>query len=459
MKGQMMNNKITRLFIIITFIMVFPISVFAANHYILQGGTGNGTTWSNALNNLPDTLVRGDTYYIADGTYSEHMFNDAESGATYISIKKATAGDHGTDTGWQSTYGDGQAVFKGLINFTKGYYVWDGITGSGSSYNSYGFKIVPLSCPSDSQLLGIPGIGYSSNQVGNVRVSHTAMIQCGEGDGKYNQTGIYSLARDASGASSDITISYNYFSGSSSNMLLRQAKRWIIENNYFYGNWSSADNHGQQISPGGCDDFVLRGNTFKNSTVFIIGAHAPTNHRWQIYNNIVIGGTLSAGWSSAASSEYNNVVQWQVHNNTYFNVNFGGRGVVFPGLLTDAANDKSYAYNNLIYNGVNPRMDNADGTAGAIIHNNNAYLSCTGIFNSSDESAPLIDNINPFVDAASENFRLAAGVSPNHKGINLSQYFTIDKDGKPRGNSLWSIGAYRAGGPAPPENISITINQ
>jgi hypothetical protein len=440
-------------------ILISPASVIAANHYILQGGTGNGTSWSSALNDLPENLVRGDTYYIADGTYGAHMFNDAESGTTYITIKKATAIDHGTDTGWQSSYGDGQAVFKGLINFTKGYYIWEGVTGTGSNYSAYGFKIVPLSCPSESQLLGIPGIGYSSYQVNNIRVSHTAMIQCGEGDGTNNQTGIYSLARDASYASSDITISNNYLSGSSSNMLIRQAKRWIIENNYFNGNWSSASNHGQQISPGGCDDFVLRGNIFKDSTVFIVGAHAPTNYRWQIYNNIVIGGTLSAGWSNAAASEKDNVVQWQVHNNTYINVNFGGRGVIFLGLLTDIFASRSYAYNNLFYNCTHPRMDNPDATVGAIIHDNNAYLSCTGIYSSAAESAPLIDNVDPFVDLEAGNFRLAVGAGPNARGKNLSMYFTTDKDGRPRGSSLWSVGAYRAGGPAPPENITITINQ
>lgn len=455
-----MNNKITRLFIIITLMMVFPISVFAANHYILQGGTGNGTTWSNALNDLPDTLVRGDTYYIADGTYSKHIFNDAESGTTYITIKKATASDHGTGTGWQSSYGDGQAVFMGLMNFTKGYYIWDGMTGSGSNYSSYGFKIIPSSCSAEQYLMGIPAMGYSTSQVDHINVSHTAMITCGKGDGTYTQVCIYSLARDGY-ASSDITISNNYLSNGSSNIIVRQARNWTIRDNYFNGNWSSSVNHGQQISPGNTSNFFIYNNIFKDSTIFVIGAHneGGGNSNWYVYNNISIGGKLTAGFAMAESAESDGLVSSQFHNNTFVGVDFGGRGAVFVGTLTNVATQKSYAYNNLFYNCINPRLDNADGTAGTIIHNNNAYLACTGIFNSSDESAPLIDNINPFIDAASENFRLAASVSPNYKGINLSQYFTTDKDGKPRGSSLWSIGAYRAGGPAPPENSTITINQ
>lgn len=444
-------------------IIISPAPVLAVNHYIRQGSTGqnNGSDWTNAWTQLPTSLVRGDTYYIADGTYGEHMFDDAESGATYISIKKATAGDHGTDAGWQSTYGDGQAVFTGLINFTKGYYVWDGITGSGSDYNSYGFKIIPSNTRANQYLMGIPAIGFSSYQVDHITVSHTAIITSGQGTGEYTQVCIYSLARDASYASSDITISSNYLSNASSNILMRQARNWTIANNYFDGNWSSSDNHGQQISPAASSNIFLYNNIFKNSATFIIGAHneGGGNSNWHVFNNIAIGGTLSAGFAMGESGETDGLINSNFHNNTFVSVNFGGRGAVFVGTLTNVATQKSYAYNNLFYNCINPRMDNVDKTAGAIVHNNNAYLSCTGIFNSSDESASLIDNINPFVDAASENFRLAAGVSPNHKGLNLSQYFTTDKDGKPRGNSLWSIGAYRAGGPAPPENISITIHQ
>jgi hypothetical protein len=463
MKGQMMNNKIIRLLIMIMVIIVFPASLLAANHYIRQGSTGsnNGSDWTNAWTELPENLVRGDTYYVADGTYGAHTFNDAESGATYISIKKATATDHGTDTGWQSSYGDGQAIFKGLINFIRGYYIWDGITGSGSNYNSYGFKIVPLSCPSASQLLGIPGIGYSSNQVKNVRVSHAAMIQCGVGDGTYNQVGIYSLAKDASSASSDITISNNYLSNASSNMLMRQARNWTIANNYFDGNWSSADNHGQQISPATSSSIYLYNNIFKNSDTFIIGAHneGGGNSYWLVFNNIAIGGALSAGFAMGESGETNGLVSSHFHNNTFIDVDFGGRGAVFVGTLTNVATQKSYAYNNLFYNCINPRLDNADSTAGAIVHDNNAYLSCTGIYSSAAESAPLIGSADPFVDLKSGNYRLAVGAGPNSRGKNLSIYFTTDKDGKPRGSSLWSIGAYRAAGPAPPENITVTITQ
>src|SRR4030043_1400540 len=81
-------------------------------YYVRAGATGanNGSDWNNAFTTLPATLVRGTTYYIADGNYASYTFDDAVSGTTLITVKKATVADHGTETGGVSTYGDGQAV-------------------------------------------------------------------------------------------------------------------------------------------------------------------------------------------------------------------------------------------------------------------------------------------------------------------------------------------------------------
>jgi hypothetical protein len=88
-------------------------------------------------------------------------------------------------------------------------------------------------------------------------------------------------------------------------------------------------------------------------------------------------------------------------------------------------------------------MDNADGTAGAIVHNNNAYLSCTGIFNSSDESAPKVGYDNPFVDSANGNYQLKAGSLPINAGKALISTYSTALNGvvRPQGGA-WDIGAY-----------------
>ena len=96
---------------------------FAQTAYVRAGatGTGSGTDWTNAYGTLPDPLVRGTTYYVADGSYAAYTFNDAASGTTAITVVKATAADHGTGTGWLATYGDGASTFASLRIVSTGY--------------------------------------------------------------------------------------------------------------------------------------------------------------------------------------------------------------------------------------------------------------------------------------------------------------------------------------------------
>src|SRR5690606_21620262 len=85
-----------------------------ADYCVRAGATGadDGSNWNNAYPDLPTTLERGSTYYIADGSYDGYTFNDVVSGTTLITIKKATVSDHGgIETGWSDAYGDGQAIF------------------------------------------------------------------------------------------------------------------------------------------------------------------------------------------------------------------------------------------------------------------------------------------------------------------------------------------------------------
>ncbi|NML18697.1 hypothetical protein, partial [Azohydromonas caseinilytica] len=107
---------------------MLPAFASAANVYVRPGATGanNGSDWANAYTALPSTLVRGNVYYIAAGSYAGRTFSTAASGTTPVTIKKATVADHGTSTGWSDAYGTGQASFTGGISFTTPYWVFDG---------------------------------------------------------------------------------------------------------------------------------------------------------------------------------------------------------------------------------------------------------------------------------------------------------------------------------------------
>jgi hypothetical protein len=85
----------------------------AATYHVRAGATGtaNGADWINAYPMLPTTLSRGSTYYVATGTYGGYTFNTTESGTNVVTVKKATVLDHGSNTGWNDSYGIGAAVF------------------------------------------------------------------------------------------------------------------------------------------------------------------------------------------------------------------------------------------------------------------------------------------------------------------------------------------------------------
>lgn len=148
-------NKSKYCFLVSFFLMLLVSNTaFAANKYVRDGATGanNGSDWTNAYTSLPAILVRGDTYYIADGSYPSYTVDDAVSGTLYITIRKATNSDHGTDIGWNVLYGDGQAIFNygaqgSAITISTSYVDFDGVVGGGSDQSTYGFKLkFPLDC-------------------------------------------------------------------------------------------------------------------------------------------------------------------------------------------------------------------------------------------------------------------------------------------------------------------------
>jgi hypothetical protein len=469
-----MRKYLVILLLLIASILLLPTAVNAANQHIREGASGTYATtqcdtWESAraCDDLPTNLVRGDTYWIADGAYARHVFADAESGETYITVKKATAGagNHGSDTGWDDAYGDGQAVWGVAIvatkyefgpSFRRGYYVFDGVVGSGDDPSTYGFGIYGVDDTKKQIQLGLPQLGDHAYQIDHITVSHTAIVASA-----ITANCIYSKSVDGSEAT-NITLSNNYIYNSTSNILATQANGWVVANNYFDGNHSREAGHGQQISHHGCDDWIVRGNTFVDSYVFITGAHKPTNHRWQIYNNIVIGGELTAGWSNATADETDNVAQYQVHHNTHINVNFTittARGAVFPGLLSDVTTDRSYAYNNIFYGCANPRLDNSNGeqgTVGGVVHNYNAFLACTtGGGNIPDEDNDQTDSeatsaIFTNYDEGDYSIAAANQTAIDHiigKGKTLASPFDIDYLGVSR-TAPYDIGAYDVGGSA-----------
>src|SRR5207302_2781031 len=128
--------------------LCFGTAAQAACHVVTPNGAGSkdGSTWGNAFAWMPPTLLRGDSYYIATGTYHRYRFNTPESGTTVITIKKAAPTDHCTETGWQTGFGVGQAVWadnSGAPTWEfsdNGYWIIDGQYRTNSK-SGHGFRI------------------------------------------------------------------------------------------------------------------------------------------------------------------------------------------------------------------------------------------------------------------------------------------------------------------------------
>ena len=119
--------------------------------YIRPGATGTatGSDWTNAYTSIPTTLTRGTTYYLAGGgtTYPITTLN-AGTGTTRAKVLKATAADHGTETGWNSNYA-GVATFNAPLIISGQYITLDGGEWKGIKLNPNGNT---TSCPSCGML-------------------------------------------------------------------------------------------------------------------------------------------------------------------------------------------------------------------------------------------------------------------------------------------------------------------
>ena len=271
--------------------VALPNTALSAIHHVRAGAGGTGTDWNYALGQLPSSLQRGDTYYIADGTYSNYTFNDPEDGTQYIYIKKATETDHGSDVGWLSSYGNGVAEFTGsgnIFTITTDNWVLDGQTGGGpGSWDSgFGFKLQTTTANSKLIMLGQYGISRPRNIViKHIEMEHRGLFMDTSDDGIY-------VNADLNGGPEDVNISYCYLHDCSRTLLLtRNVNNWLFEYNYVARNSSTAAVHGGGWAPGGCDNMVVRYNLFEDieGTAFLDLKKNDArwaNDNWDIYGNI-----------------------------------------------------------------------------------------------------------------------------------------------------------------------------
>lgn len=435
-------RKITFLVTIATLFILQSMNIFAADHYIRAGASGsnNGSDWANAWTVIPGSYTRGDTYYIASGTYTGNVnITSAESGSTWIYFKKATVSAHGTSIGWNDSYSSGQAVINGYLAVNSSFIEVDGVTGSGNA--GHGIKINHATCANGGRVIDLRA------GKGHIHIHHIEAAGSGYAYGATSCDGLY---QNNSVATGDLHISYTWIHEVTRNGLTlgnHQGTGWadastgfLFENNLLErtGGCSDPNIHGQGVQAGYATTqayHVYRNNVFKDITgsAYIAFLGSTTNSNIRIYNNIFTSTDRVKYYASPGIIWINNAggasaTGVGIYNNTFYNIRLA-QIQIWP-----VGNNE--ARNNL--------WINSDFTAGqsGVTLSNNAYYGNIGAGVPSNETGQQNETSMPIVNAAVYDFRLVADAKSVNSGASLSTFFTTDIKGaiRPQG-AAWDIGA------------------
>ncbi|MDM8520480.1 right-handed parallel beta-helix repeat-containing protein [Anaerolineales bacterium HSG6] len=399
-----------------------------------QYGTGDGSDWTNALSDLPDELVRGAKYYMASGIYdagspdSYHVFDEAEQDDLYIGVIKATADDHGTDTGWEDSFGQGLAQL-GTIQFISGYFEIDGQTGSGTQ--GHGFKLYTTDCKEGKKIIYFPWNSTSSY----IELKHIDMGLCGPTTYTDPQDIIYSV-----NAVSNIIISDCYIHDANRAFIMMIS--WsdvLLENNYFARSGNQEESH--SLGMRSVSNVTIRNNVFEDAKSSYLNLREIVDV--YIYSN-VFKRSANGDWEVyAVIDNYDTATNVLIYNNTIYNLQGLNAGVRIVGTL-----DNVQVYNNL-WASSRANQIQLSGTHDYNAFHDNWRVDDNGDLLYSLDERMVDDNAedniqvitdNPFVAPDDGDFRLAFATNP---GLTLLAPFDYDPDSVTRGeDGTWDRGVY-----------------
>lgn len=445
-----------------------------ATYYVRAGATGaqNGTNWTDAYTRLPTTFVRGATYYLADGTYSGAVtFNTPESGTAYVYIKKATGAAHGTDAGWDPSFGDGVAAFSGTWTFRTSYWDIDGVTGGGPGTSASQWPSAWTTGHGITQT--VPTGGYTNVELGatagkvGFRFRHIKFVN----EQPENSTGtsygrIFHLEASGQTNASDVVVEYIYvpaFMGVPFHVW--GAHDWLIQYSYFGGDGIGNDSnvHRELWSGIGNDRWTFRWNYIKdinNSAIIGFVNEGGPSENIELYGNIIdyrAGGQSPAffvdmdGVSNGVPVIASN---WKCFNNTVVAWNGGSPAYNLNG-------GTGYFRNNLYANHVHSY---GPGLNGIVSHNafynlRRGTTDVTASWASLGGSSQTFAS-DPFLNYTTRDLRLKAPTLPGSSDGSPAGN-AVDMFGNRRGaDGVWDRGALEYTGtvttsPSAPTNLRI----
>jgi len=421
-------------------------TISAATYHVRAGATGtaNGSDWTNAYPTLPGTLLRGSTYYVATGTYGGYTFNTSESGTSVVTVKKATVLDHGSNIGWNDSYGIGTAVFTNYWQITRGYFTLDGQVGGGpgSWTNGYGFKIQSLSTTTFR-----PGIRIYDDRK-NVTLRHFE-IQGNGGDGDGGNNGPANDALEIGVGTDHTTVSYAYLHDMGRCLIFGHGNNMFFE--YVYGGkFEATDAEHAEIASLWASIptvSVCTNVTFANcvwSHMEGTGGLVMEGDGVKIYGNTFYrpaGITFPSANGAIATWRTGIFVRGRIYNNSFINL---GSGFASLGIGFGGATDDNIVANNIFYNcNVN--------FGGVALHDYNLFINTSGA-NAASEAHGATATSGIFNDYTALNFNLKSNTVA---GTNIGAPYNTDPIGNPR--TTWTRGAYEYG--SGPNGVSLKIQR
>lgn len=422
---------------------MLPSLADAANQYVRPGagGRNDGSDWANAYINLPASLNRGDTYYLANGSYGSYVFATGNSGTTAITVKKATEADHGTALGWVSSYGDGQAVFASWKIYTD-YYVFDGQRRNSDwrqgATSQYGIKVAGRSPVRLDNGSGTGGDNLTFRYVDF------------QGGGRDTGTGddvIYGLT-----GNSNITFQYSALHDSDRTIFLTRGN-WtnlVVDQSYIARNTSSPAMHGEMMSVYESTNMTFSNNVIEDieGTAVWAGIGDGGSTGWKIFGNVIfhsaaykadtgrkaghnfgLAGIIFVANDATNNNRGSNIL---VYNNTMVNIPGSYSGVV---IQVGSGNE---VRNNIWYGSV--RTNNS--FSGTI--SNNWYYNTPQDGDSTATKTVCTASCDIFTSISGKDFRLKMATGG---GMALSAPYNLDMNGVTRGvDGSWDRGAFEFGG-------------
>jgi hypothetical protein len=390
----------------------------AACHVVTPAGSGtnSGADWSNAFAGLPATLTRGDSYYLADGSYSPYTFNTAESGSTLVTILKAVSADHCTNTGFVlGTMGSATATFTTgtggfALSISRDFLIVEGQTGTGKA--AHGIHLVSSSTTDGAGAIGVTARG--ANLTFNHIEAENAPALNSNGSRVY-----YSVST----INNNVTFQNDYFHGGRVwiGFVAGGTSGHLIDHCYF-ANAGSGDPalHSAGLTLAQVSTVTVRYSVFENmlggsNTTYIEPQFATSNV--SIYGNVFNATSTNelTGQGIFAITSTDVTTNAIIYNNTIYGLhNFSG---IWCGNVSGST---VHIHNNIWQNTVNP-----------------GFNLCSDVGNDNMLNTGAASFANPM----SGDFHLTADTVA---GTTFASPFATDPDAVTRGvDGTWDLGAYQ----------------